>query len=314
MKCFVFLALTLLMVINGINGVPTPPKEAPRKEEIPVEASANIERTAEDDSDMLMEPDEFHDTSIIPAVLYSHHTTHASDSGFHPIVNPEYTTLSYSSSVEPAAQSREAADAPASEAQNYFQSYFRNTVPPLGHSRPYFSAGHHRGESTSSSRFGSLRSAGNFDQSILGSGDFGVIRGGTFYGENDPPFRDNGGDFYNFFNKNGHQRPHAATYVQRYTYPEEQFANFRDFADINSPSDSAYSQFVVVYANKNSTESHPNPKNIFEQLELLDKEEKKNKGLSKHKAKLATTKLEKKYRKKVSPKEAELLEPLLALS
>lgn len=262
-----------------------------------------------------MEPDEFHDTSIIPAVLYAHHTTHAAESGFHPIVNPEYTTLSYpsASSSSPSSSSLEA-DAPASEAQNYFQSYFRNTVPPLGHSRPYFSAGHHRGEGSSGSRFSSLRSVGNFDQSILGSGDFGVIRGGTFYGENDPPFRDTG-DYYNYFHKNGHQRPHAATYVQRYTYPEEQFANFRDFADINSPSDSAYSQFVVVYANKNSTEAHPNPKNIFEQLELLDKaEEKKNKGLSKHKAKLAATKLEKKYRKKLSPKEADLLEPLLALS
>ncbi|XP_055709065.1 uncharacterized protein LOC129805281 isoform X3 [Phlebotomus papatasi] len=280
MKCSVVLALAFLMVINGISGVPTRSKESEAKEEASSDAATKIERTAEDDSDMLMEPDEFHDTSIIPAVLFAHHTTHAAESGFHPIVNPEYTTLSYPSpsSSSPPSSSLEA-DAPASEAQNYFQSYFRNTVPPLGHSRPYFSAGHHRGEGSSGSRFSSLRSVGNFDQSILGSGDFGVIRGGTFYGENDPPFRDSG-DYYNYFHKNGHQRPHAATYVQRYTYPEEQFANFRDFADINSPSDSAYSQFVVVYANKNSTEAHPNPKNIFEQLELLDKaEEKKNKEM-----------------------------------
>ncbi|XP_055681189.1 uncharacterized protein LOC129788829 isoform X2 [Lutzomyia longipalpis] len=291
-----------------------PSKEPQVKEEVAGDAATNLERTAEDDSDMLMEPDEFHDTSIIPAVLYSHHTTHAAaESGFHPIANPEYTThSSYPTPSSSAAASQEA-DAPASEAQNYFQSYFRNTVPPLGHSRPYFGTAQ-RGEGTSAARFNSLRSVNNFDHSILGSGDFGVIRGGTFYGENDPPFRDSG-DFYNYFHKNGHQRPHAATYVQRYTYPEEQFANFRDFADINSPSDSAYSQFVVVYANKNSTEAHPNPKNIFEQLELLDKaEEKKNKGLSKHKAKLAATKLEKKYKKKLSPKEADLLEPLLALS
>lgn len=104
-------------------------------------------------------------------------------------------------------------------------------------------------------------------------------------------------------------------------YPEEQFSNFRDFADINTPTDPAYSQFVVVYANKNSTSPHLNPKNIIEQLQLLDKEvteeqrkEKKN-NISKFKKKLANTKLEKKYKKKIGTKENIAdVEPLLALS
>lgn len=174
-------------------------------------------------------------------------------------------------------------------------------------------------------RFGAGRS---YDQTILGSGDFGVIRGGTFYQDDDPPVRSSyeSDEYYNYFNtNNGHGRPHStAAFVPKpYSsqYGDEQFANFRDFADINTPNDPAYSQFVVVYANKNSTEAHPNPKNIFEQLQLLDKEvvdeqrAQKKSPLSKFKKKLASTKLEKKYKKKIGAKDNVAdFEPLLALS
>lgn len=125
----------------------------------------------------------------------------------------------------------------------------------------------------------------------------------------------------NYFNtNNGHGRPHS-TFVPKSFYPEEQFSNFRDFADINTPTDPAYSQFVVVYANKNSTGEHLNPKNIIEQLQLLDKEvtneqkEEKKNSISKFKKKLANTKLEKKYKKKIGAKDNNAdVEPLLALS
>lgn len=78
---------------------------------------------------------------------------------------------------------------------------------------------------------------------------------------------------------------------------QQQFENFRDFADINSPSERQYSQYVVVYTNKNGTRTTitPNkdieakeptldetqhvridakrPKNILESLALLDRAE-----------------------------------------
>lgn len=113
-------------------------------------------------------------------------------------------------------------------------------------------------------------------------------------------------------------------------------------------ADPAYSHFVVVYANKNSTEphpSHPSPKNIFEQLQLLDLEKqqaeqeadtqpdemktsqkdkssynkKKLTKLSKFKSKLAgtKTKIVKKYKKKLGPKydiSPDYSDPLIALS
>lgn len=260
------------------------------------------ERNAEDDSDMLMEPDEFRATAITPQFFHANQ--------FRPFQH-EYVHLQRPSG--PRARSIDESQSHA--AQNYFgPSFYRNT-PPLGHSRPYF-ASHEAG----GGRVGVGRS---FDQSILGSGDFGVIRGGTFYQEDDPPPRSSyeSNEYLGFYNNNGHGRPHDTPFAPKSFYPNEQFANFRDFADINTPTDPAYSQFVVVYANKNSTDSHPNPKNIFEQLELLDKEKKeelrkvKKDGLSKFKKKLASTKLEKKYKKKAVPKEnASEIEPLLALS
>lgn len=259
---------------------------------------------------MLMEPDEFHGQAVVPQRY------------FQPAeYQPEYVHLDRPSSTQMqshaignVATTGAAIEDPQTQAaQNFLPSFFRN-VPPLGHSRPYFPAP----EQNAHSRFTSGRS---IDQSILGSGDFGVIRGGTFYQDNDPPARathalDNNNDYLSFYNNNnGHGRPHTAPYTKNY-YPEEQFANFRDFADINTPTDPAYSQFVVVYANKNSTAPHPNPKNIFEQLQLIEREgEQKKTTVSKFKKKLTKTKLEKKYKKKLGPKESNGdYEPLLALS
>ncbi|KAH8289213.1 hypothetical protein KR054_001926, partial [Drosophila jambulina] len=257
---------------------------------------------------------------------------------FRPILNPNSGKL----------LARSDADSHTQAAQNFYPPFYHE-APPLGHSRPYFGHGP-VSESTPLSLPLPLlapqqqqqqqppvqqHQQRNFDASILGSGDFGVLRGGTFYPEEEMPYHpeDNSDYIYGDAANNGHGRP-SEGFVQKYTYPEEQFANFRDFADINTPADSAFSQFVVVYAAKNATalSSHPHPKNIFEQLELLDREKEleeeatkakarskvaaSGKGSSKAKAKLAKTKLQKMYRKKAAgPKvqEAEL-EPLLALS
>ncbi|XP_044736001.1 uncharacterized protein LOC123298149 [Chrysoperla carnea] len=119
---------------------------------------------------------------------------------------------------------------------------------------------------------------------LLGSGNFGVIRGGTFYNENDDisEFAGSNHHLFNPYYQNGHGRP-ASYYINPKPTKHEQFANFRDFADINTPSNSAYSQYVIVYANKNSTRQDMNtqkllainfkPKNINERLEMLDNEE-----------------------------------------
>lgn len=286
---------------------------------------------------------------------------------------------------QPLHRKPSAYDITTPSAQSFLPSFFRDTVPPLGHSRPYFAPpasppsgvasahSHHNGngiavrsaaQQQQSLATSSAAPAGAYDQAILGSGDFGVIRGGTFYQANDPPVRPvETHDYFHFYKNNGHGRPQAAAFTaggQRqpqyagYNAPgEEQFSNFRDFADINAPGDPAYSQFVVVYANKNATAAataaaeaarsvevsaatlvaEPSaaprrPQNIFEQLELLDREQaeryevKVAKPLkpTSFKAKLAKTKLEKKYQKKSpmaasagGPKDHDY-EPLMALS
>ncbi|KAJ8954844.1 hypothetical protein NQ318_023407 [Aromia moschata] len=117
---------------------------------------------------------------------------------------------------------------------------------------------------------------------ILGSGNFGVIRGGTFFNDNEGE-QSSYGDFSSYFH-NGHGRPSFYFGGPPNPKPQkhEQFANFKDFADINTPPDRQYSQYVVVYVNKNDTEpkidmkqivqqSHK-PKNIIESLALLDLE------------------------------------------
>uniref|UniRef100_T1GCK9 Uncharacterized protein n=1 Tax=Megaselia scalaris TaxID=36166 RepID=T1GCK9_MEGSC len=249
-------------------------------------ASAASVHTVEDDSDMLMEPDETSHVSIVRSIS--------------PDIRRHF--------VDDAPQPPQGDNYPQA-AQNYYPPFFRDNQP-LGHSRPFLAPPIGKSIPSHGPR--------SFDPSILGSGDFGVIRGGTFYSEEDPAPSSHGEDYY-ASESNGHGRPQSEPYIQKYTYPEEQFANFRDFADINTPQDTGFSQFVIVYAAKNSTSSHPNPKNIFEQLELLDKEKaqeekkmKKNQK-SKSKAKLEKTKLEKRFKKQFGPKDLDY-EPLLALS
>lgn len=236
---------------------------------------------------------------------------------------------------------------PVAAEQNFFPSFFRN-APLNAHSRPYKQAA----PSTATSIGGQYSASGrsnSFDQSILGSGDFAVVRGGTFYPDDERPYKYKGSDVYfgGFFN-NGHDPPKAHSLKQPY-YPEDPFKDFKDFADINAGSDPAFSHFIVIYANKNGTKphpSHPSPKNIFEQLQLLDQEneeqekqneqklkqifnddqerenekilvDKKLMKLRKFKTKLSKTKVVKRYKKKLGPKvelSPDYTDPLLAMS
>lgn len=192
--------------------------------------------------------------------------------------------------------------------------------------------------------------SGSSSTGILGSGNFNVIRGGTFLAENsdtESQFSDSfESPYYN--NNNGHGRP---SYFfnggnPRPSYNQDQFANFRDFADINSPSNSpAYSHFVVVFANRNATiddvektnsdlikklKSKEEPKNIIERLAQIDREKQNDSmkdeeseisppKLSKNKQKLSLLKDKKSsktYKKFVSksPSTKDLTDPLIALS
>lgn len=119
-----------------------------------------------------MEPDEFRATALIPphaTAGYFHSGEFRSNefrSGEYRGLAPEYVHLE-----RPVPQRIRSIEDTRTPTQNIFPpSFFRNNinVPPLGHSRPYFHSQENSG------RYGSGRS---FDQSILGSGDFGVIRG-----------------------------------------------------------------------------------------------------------------------------------------
>lgn len=232
-------------------------------------------------------------------------------------------------------------DEPIADTQHFYPS-FSPLFPPLGHSRPPFyqepvfnarqaykphdnfgfGTGNFRDYSFPQATAESERSA-----NVLGSGNFGVIRGGTYYpGENDEVLNE---DIYNNYYNNGHGRPsyYPANPLPAFRNGGDFFANFKDFAEISTPTKSSYSEFYVVYVNPNSThheesDLRPNgsaPKNIFEQLQILDAADKTTKKLSKTKLKLEkyTThhqnkEVTKKQKVLASPKE--LYEPLLALS
>lgn len=172
---------------------------------------------------------------------------------------------------------------------------------------------------------------------LLGSGNFGVIQGGTYYPEEkteeDYNLEDGLFSPYSY-----HTRGSKAKY---YKNPKplpvkngDIFANFRDFADITAPARSSFSHLSVVYANKNgdptTVRTHQQqPRNIFETLRMLEEQEGQDqedleqsittttteeavpkKKLSKSKRKLMKFK---KYQEEKARKLAQQ-EPLLALS
>ncbi|KAL0269221.1 UNVERIFIED_CONTAM: hypothetical protein PYX00_007027 [Menopon gallinae] len=162
---------------------------------------------------------------------------------------------------------------------------------------------------------------------ILGSGNFGVLKGGTYYNDED---RGEFGLFNPYYSNNGHGRPYSANpRPQKYSNGDF-FANFRDFADINTPNKASFSEYVIVYVNKNASKTDEGtqvlppgkitrPKNIIEQLSMLDNTESETpapeKKVSLHKRKLALLHQEKTNKEKKSYfKKKEPLEPLLALS
>jgi hypothetical protein len=150
---------------------------------------------------------------------------------------------------------------PSFAEQNFFPSFFRSQVST---SRP-FSLRHVGSSTRYFSGTSSSTRAPSFDRSILGSGDFTVMRGGTFY----PEGEDNSHEYYDssFYDSNT-GRPFAVPIEKRkgQHYSDDPFADFKDFADITAGVDSDFSHLVVVYANQNSTAEKHEPRNILEIL------------------------------------------------
>lgn len=227
--------------------------------------------------------------------------------------------------------------------QNFFQSFaplFGNSAP-IGHSRPLLYPEHSFKPSYKAANYRELPFTGVNDN-ILGSGNFGVVKGGTYYAEE----REDG-DFasdsepYTYIGPSGGSGSH----LHRRKNPPpafrnggDFFAHFRDFADITAPSKS-FSQYYVVYVNKNATiedgqaaaatasaASVKKPKNIIEQLTMLDDEAANEEPLRAHQSKLSKFKRKlaahqnRDHQKEMSAKSKiyspvkEIPEPLLALS
>lgn len=217
------------------------------------------------------------------------------------------------------------------DSQNFFQSFaplFSNDSP-LAHSRPLLYPEHSFKPSFKAASFRDLPFTGTNDN-ILGSGNFGVVKGGTYYAEE----RDDGADFaadsepYAYIG-NSPARLRKKNPPPAFRNGGDFFAHFRDFADITAPSKS-YSQYYVVYVNKNATAEETKqpvikgPKNIIEQLEMLDSSNdpltaKESTKQSKFKRKLAAHQKqdknkEKQTKSKLYSTAKEVPEPLLALS
>ncbi|KZC11453.1 hypothetical protein WN55_02627, partial [Dufourea novaeangliae] len=158
---------------------------------------------------------------------------------------------------------------------------------------------------------------------LLGSGNFGVIRGGTYY----PEEKEN--DEYS--TDDASYNPYYRGRANYYRNPKPQpirggdfFANFRDFADITAPPKSSFSHLSVVYANKNgsTTGRITEPRNIIETLRMLEEEGQANsdeatttevprKKQSKGKRKLIKMR---QYEDDKARRSRMSMEPLLALS
>ncbi|KAF5295269.1 hypothetical protein FQA39_LY13134 [Lamprigera yunnana] len=213
----------------------------------------------------------------------------------------------------------------------FYPSFPQFQNPPLGHSRPFFfqqeaaysqrpvspfqqlTFDTYRGGSAGGDKYTESEDSNKYG--LLGSGNFGVISGGTFYNDNEGEPAGYESKFEQYY-QNGHGRPSlilGRIGKTSRTQQQEQFANFRDFADINTPS---YSQYVIVYTNKNNSSHDDNqslekgrkPKNIIEQLALLDQETvsatpSAEQKLSKTKQKLSVVSLEKKVKANLSKKE-----------
>ncbi|XP_072760171.1 uncharacterized protein [Anoplolepis gracilipes] len=302
-------------------------------------ASASEVGEEYDDSDMYMEPDE---SATLPSDGIENSTLNNSqDKAFNDTVDKSeersFETEKVDSSKDQEAKNTqhtavaqftdEESRSLETQSQNFFPSFaelFGNHRLPVTEQqqryRPNRFLGYFQRDRNN------YQTAASKDQlSLLGSGNFGVIRGGTYYPE------DKETDEYSVDESLYNPYYHSRGRTQYYRNPKPQpyrggdfFANFRDFADITAPPKSSFSHLSVVYANKNdsSTGRITEPRNIIETLRMLEEEERLNteemttteapkKKQSKGKWKLMKIK---QYEDDKARRSRMSVEPLLALS
>lgn len=301
-------------------------------------ASASEVGEEYDDSDMYMEPDESETTSqpdhIKESTQETQHetstdTTDKNNEKSSETEKPETSKDQEAKNTDHTAIAKftDAGDKSlATESQNFFPSFAElltnhrlSFAEQQQRYRPNRFLGYFQ-------RDRNYQTAATKDQhSILGSGNFGVIRGGTYYPE------DKENDEYSIDESIYNPYYHGRGRANYYRNPKPQpirggdfFANFRDFADITAPPKSSFSHLSVVYANKNgsSTGRVTEPRNIIETLRMLEEEEQSNaeevstteiprKKQSKGKWKLIKMK---QYEEDKARRSRMSVEPLLALS
>lgn len=309
------------------DGAPVPEDAADHEDSVAA-ASETGDGDEYDDSDMYMEPDgaesspgnQAHHVADEEAVAIVDETL--------PGVLEKIEDHTHVVSAEPPATRREFTDKSLeSESQNFFPSFaqlFTNRRLPFEeqqqqqHYRPNRFLGYFQRER------GGYEAAAANDQPhpLLGSGNFGVIRGGTYYSdEKDKDEYTVGETLYNPYFHGLNTRAKQNYYRNPKPQPVrggDFFANFRDFADITAPPKSSFSHLSIVYANKNGTRGRiTEPRNIIETLRMLEEEsetattEIPQKKLSNGKRKLLKLK---KYQEDKTRKSRMSTEPLLALS
>lgn len=257
-------------------------------------ASASEVGEEYDDSDMYMEPDDTETTTqpehrkIIAGTSKQETSTDAPSQGKPSGAAEKAEATAADQETRNTENAGRFADAAApdgsleSESQNFFPSFaelFANHRLPFAEQqqqryRPNRFLGYFQRDRNYQA------SASTKDQhSLLGSGNFGVIRGGTYYPE------DKENDEYSVDESLYNPYYHGRGRAQYYRNPKPQpvrggdfFANFRDFADITAPPKSSFSHLSVVYANKNGSSAAAGgrvtePRNIIETLRMLEQEE-----------------------------------------
>ncbi|XP_014485962.1 PREDICTED: uncharacterized protein LOC106750270 [Dinoponera quadriceps] len=286
----------LLVIGTEILGYPPQERIMPDETPVPEDAAEHEDSVASasevseeyDDSDMYMEPDET--TSLRPGLEAG--TTRKSDEE----ETSTETAGEKRSEAKPAADqearnseeaARFAADGASleTESQNFFPSFaelFANHRLPFAEQqryRPNRFLGYFQRERN----YQAAASATKDQHSLLGSGNFGVIRGGTYYPE------DKENDEYSVDESLYNPYYHGRGRAQYHRNPKPQpvrggdfFANFRDFADITAPPKSSFSHLSVVYANRNGSDTVvgrvTEPRNIIETLRMLEEEEEEERG------------------------------------
>ncbi|KAL0130003.1 hypothetical protein PUN28_001942 [Cardiocondyla obscurior] len=321
------------------DGAPVPEDTVVHEDSV---ASASEVDEEYDDSDMYMEPDESETTSQPDRTEDSTQKVNEPET---PIVTTEKNDKKPTESTETekptAAKDQEAKNTDHTEVAQFTDEEGKNLAADGQTFFPSFAelfANHRLSFAEQQQRYRPNRFLGYIQRdrnyqtaatkeqhSILGSGNFGVIRGGTYYPE------DKENDEYAIDESLYSPYYHGRSRGHYYRNPKPQpirggdfFANFRDFADITAPPKSSFSHLSVVYANKNgsATGRVTEPRNIIETLRMLEEEERSSaeevsttevprKKQSKGKWKLMKIK---QYEEDKARRSRMSVEPLLALS